>query len=127
MAMARSGKRKKTSKKAATRKTGASTKPSAKNASKNASKIAAKTAPKRLGKSKSPRSKSASRGSSPEKTKTDALDALISAAADALALTIEPAWRPAVRANLQVIFSQAALFAGFALPDDAEPAPIFRA
>jgi Protein of unknown function (DUF4089) len=124
MAMARSGKRKKTSKKAATRKTGASTKPSAKNASKNASKIAAKTAPKRLGKSKSPRSKSASRGSSPEKTKTDAL---ISAAADALALTIEPAWRPAVRANLQVIFSQAALFAGFALPDDAEPAPIFRA
>jgi hypothetical protein len=42
-------------------------------------------------------------------------------------LNIEPAWKPAIHANLQVIFRQAALFMAFELPDDAEPASIFKA
>jgi hypothetical protein len=57
----------------------------------------------------------------------DHLTGLIDASGKAFELTIESAWRPAVRANLQVIFGQAALFMAFELADDAEPAPIFKA
>jgi hypothetical protein len=57
----------------------------------------------------------------------DPLDDFITAAADALALPVEPAWRPAVRANLDVTLRLAAQVEAFELPDDAEPAPIFRA
>jgi len=58
---------------------------------------------------------------------SDDLTTLIDASGRAFALTIEPAWRPAIHANLRVIFGQAALFMAFELPDDAEPAPIFKA
>ena len=34
---------------------------------------------------------------------------------------------PAVRGNLAVTLRLAALVAAFALPDDAEPAPVFKA
>jgi hypothetical protein len=78
-------------------------------------------------KSKSGRSKSTTSKSKPHQSKPDPLDDLIVAAANALALTVDPAWKPAVRANLQVIFAQAALVTAFDLPDDAEPAPIFKA
>jgi 1-carboxybiuret hydrolase subunit AtzG-like len=44
-----------------------------------------------------------------------------------LDLPLQPEWRAAVKANLQVTLRQGALVAEFALPDDAEPAPIFRA
>jgi Protein of unknown function (DUF4089) len=71
--------------------------------------------------------KSKSSGSLARKAKPDPLDDLIVASAKALALTIEPAWTSAVRANLHVIFAQAALVTAFELPDDAEPAPIFKA
>jgi len=57
----------------------------------------------------------------------DALDDFIAAAAAALDLPVEPQWRPAIKANLGVILRQAALVADFALPDDAEPAPVFEA
>lgn len=57
----------------------------------------------------------------------DPLDPLIDAAAHALALPLEPAWRPAVRANLAVTLRFAAHVAEFPLPDEAEPAPVFRA
>ena len=57
----------------------------------------------------------------------DPLDAYIDAAGEALGLTIEPAWKPAVRANLEVTFKLAALVAEKELPDDAEPAPVFKA
>jgi Protein of unknown function (DUF4089) len=57
----------------------------------------------------------------------DPLDDFIDAAARALALPLEPAWRPAVKANLLVTLRQGALVAEFALPDDTEPAPVFRA
>jgi hypothetical protein len=51
----------------------------------------------------------------------------IDAAARALDLTIEPAWKPEIEANLEVTLRLAAAFAEFPLPDDAEPAPVFRA
>jgi hypothetical protein len=57
----------------------------------------------------------------------DLLDELITAAAAALALTIEPAWTPAVRQHLEVTLRFARLVEEFDLPDDAEPAPVFRA
>jgi hypothetical protein len=78
-------------------------------------------------KSKSDGSKSTASKSKSHQSKPDPLDDLIVAAAHALALTVESAWKPAVRANLQVIFAQAALVTAFDLPDDAEPAPIFKA
>jgi hypothetical protein len=55
------------------------------------------------------------------------LDALITASARTLDLPVDPAWRPAIRFNLEVTFRFAALVAAFPLPDDAEPAPVFRA
>jgi hypothetical protein len=76
---------------------------------------------------KTAKSKSSKTKSKPHQSKPDPLDDLIVAAANALALTVDPAWTPAVRANLQVIFAQAALVTAFDLPDDAEPAPIFKA
>jgi hypothetical protein len=57
----------------------------------------------------------------------DTLDAYIDAAARALDVPIEPAWKPAVRANLEITLRLAALVTEFALPDEAEPAPVFEA
>ena len=58
---------------------------------------------------------------------SDPLDDLIDAAARALDLPIEPAWKAAVKTNLQVTLRHGALVAEFKLPDDAEPAPVFVA
>ncbi len=58
---------------------------------------------------------------------TDQLDVFIDAAARALSLPLEPAWKPAVRANLDVTLGLAGLVNEFPLPDDAEPAPVFKA
>jgi 1-carboxybiuret hydrolase subunit AtzG-like len=60
-------------------------------------------------------------------TKSDPLDRFIDAAAQALALPVEEAWRPAIAANLRVTLEHAASVEAFALADDAEPAPIFKA
>ena len=57
----------------------------------------------------------------------DPLDDFIDAAAQALALPVEPAWKPAVRANLEVTLRFACLVDAFALPEDIEPAPVFEA
>ena len=61
------------------------------------------------------------------KTARDPLDAFVDAAAHALALPVEPAWKGAVKMNLAVTLALAASFADFPLPDDAEPAPVFVA
>jgi hypothetical protein len=58
---------------------------------------------------------------------SELLDQFIEAAAHALALPVEPAWKGAVKANLEVTLRLAASFADFPLPDDAEPAPVFTA
>lgn len=55
------------------------------------------------------------------------LDPYIAAAASALSLSIEPAWIPAVRANLEVTLRLAKLVDEFPLPDDTEPACVFVA
>ena len=57
----------------------------------------------------------------------DALDSYIDAAAEMLALPVEPAWKPAVRANLQVTLRLAAMVGEVELCDEAEPAPVFEA
>jgi hypothetical protein len=53
------------------------------------------------------------------------LDDYIDAVAKALALPIEEAWRPAIRANLEVSLRLGRLVDEFALPDETEPAPVF--
>jgi hypothetical protein len=57
----------------------------------------------------------------------DAIDAMVAAAAQALGLPIDPTWETNVKFNLQLILRHAALVDEFPLPDDAEPAPVFRA
>ena len=57
----------------------------------------------------------------------DPLDDFIIASARALDLKIDKAWMPAVRGNLAVTLRLAALVGAFTLPDDAEPAPVFKA
>lgn len=55
------------------------------------------------------------------------LDDYIDAVAGALALPVEEAWRPAIRANLEVSLQMGRLVEEFALPDETEPAPVFTA
>ena len=55
------------------------------------------------------------------------IDDYIAAVAKALALPIEDAWWPAVRANLEVSLRLARLVDEFALPDETEPASVFVA
>ncbi|WBL78621.1 DUF4089 domain-containing protein [Bradyrhizobium xenonodulans] len=57
----------------------------------------------------------------------ETLDDYIDAVSKALALSVEEAWRPAVRANLEVSLRLGRLVDEFALPDETEPAPIFTA
>ncbi|MGA8615242.1 MAG: DUF4089 domain-containing protein [Xanthobacteraceae bacterium] len=57
----------------------------------------------------------------------DAVDGLVAASAQALALSIEPAWYGGVKFNLQLILRLGALVDQFPLPDDTEPAPVFHA
>ena len=55
------------------------------------------------------------------------LDDYIDAVGRALALPIQDAWRPAIRANLEVSLKMAKLVDEFSLPDEAEPASVFTA
>ena len=57
----------------------------------------------------------------------DELDAYILAAAPVLRLPVKEEWLPAVRENLAVTLKHAATVSEFPLPDDAEPAPVFKA
>jgi len=60
-------------------------------------------------------------------TRAEVIETLVDANADALALKIDPAWRASVKRNLHVILEHAALVDQFSLPDEIEPAPVFRA
>ncbi|MFC7701477.1 MULTISPECIES: DUF4089 domain-containing protein [Bradyrhizobium] len=53
------------------------------------------------------------------------LDDYIDAVTKALALPVEEAWRASIRANLEVSLRLGRLVDEFALPDEAEPAPVF--
>ena len=57
----------------------------------------------------------------------DLLDDYIDAVSKALELPVDDAWRPAVRANLEVSLKLARLVDEFALSDEAEPASVFAA
>jgi hypothetical protein len=59
--------------------------------------------------------------------KPDAIATLIGASAQALALPLEPGWHAGVKLNLQLLLDSAARVDEFALPDETEPAPVFRA
>lgn len=55
------------------------------------------------------------------------LDDYIDAVSAALALPIEDAWKPSVRANLDVTLKLARMVDEFPLPDETEPASIYAA
>ncbi len=58
---------------------------------------------------------------------TDSMDTYIDAVADALALPVEAAWKPAIRANLDVTLKMARMVQEFPLPDEIEQASIYQA
>ena len=55
------------------------------------------------------------------------LDQFIAAAAHLLELPLEPAWLPAIKANLEVTLRFSASVAAFELLDETDPAPVFGA
>jgi len=57
----------------------------------------------------------------------DPLDDYVDAVSKALVLPVQDAWRPAVKANLEVSLRLARLVEEFALPDETEPASVFAA
>jgi hypothetical protein len=57
----------------------------------------------------------------------DPLDEYIDAVSRALAMPVEDAWKPAVKANLEVSLRLARLVDEFALSDETEPASVFAA
>jgi hypothetical protein len=52
---------------------------------------------------------------------------VVDALAPMLGLPVDPAWRAAVIANLKATANAARLVEDFSLPDELEPAPVFRA
>jgi hypothetical protein len=58
---------------------------------------------------------------------TKDLDTLIDVAARAIDLPVEAAWKPDVKAHLEVLLRLAAVVEQFKLPDEAEPSPVFEA
>jgi hypothetical protein len=58
---------------------------------------------------------------------SDPLEDYIDAVAKALQLPIEDAWKPAIKANLDVSLRLARLVDEFRLPDETEPACVFAA
>lgn len=58
---------------------------------------------------------------------TDPLDDYIDAVAKALSLSVDAAWKLAVRANLDVTLKMARMVQEFPLPDETEPASIYEA
>jgi hypothetical protein len=55
------------------------------------------------------------------------LDDYVDAVSKALGLSIDDAWKPAVRANLEASLRIARLVDEFPLPDETEPASVFAA
>jgi hypothetical protein len=58
---------------------------------------------------------------------SDPLDDYIEAVSKALSLPIDGAWKPAVKANLELSLRLARLVDEFALSDETEPASVFTA
>lgn len=58
---------------------------------------------------------------------SDPTDDFIEAAAKALGVPLDDAWKSAIRGNLEVTLKLARLVEEFPLPDDTEPAPVYKA
>ena len=54
-------------------------------------------------------------------------DDFIEAAAKALNIPLDPAWKPAIRGDHEITLKLARLIEEFSLPDDSEPAPVYKA
>jgi Protein of unknown function (DUF4089) len=54
------------------------------------------------------------------------LDEFITAGAALLGVPIAPEWQPAIRMHMAASLIHAAMVVEFLLPDDAEPAAVFR-
>ncbi len=57
---------------------------------------------------------------------TEDLDAYIAGAAAVLGIPLRPEWLASIRTNLEVSLRHADAVLAFDLPDEAEPAPVFR-
>jgi hypothetical protein len=57
----------------------------------------------------------------------DSADAIVNSVAPTLGIAIDPAWRDAVVTHLKATGDAARLVLDFTLPDELEPAPVFRA
>ena len=57
----------------------------------------------------------------------DDLDAWLDASAALLGIAVAPEWRDAVRLHLRITRDMARRVLEFELPDEADPAPVFRA
>ncbi len=57
----------------------------------------------------------------------DPLDALIDAAEALLGIPIEAEWRGSIRLHLDISMRHALTVASFSLPNETDPAPVFRA
>jgi hypothetical protein len=55
------------------------------------------------------------------------LDAYIAAGTALLGIPVRPEWQDAIRQNLGVSFILGRVVLEFALPDEADPAPVFSA
>lgn len=72
--------------------------------------------------------KKARKGTKLRVSRADAeLMSVIAASAKVLRLNIKKGWQPQVLANLKVTLQHAARVAEFRLPEDIEPAPVFKA
>lgn len=58
---------------------------------------------------------------------SDPLDDTIDSCAAALRLPVKSEWKAEVKIQLQVILRHGALVSEFPLPDETEPAPVFKA
>jgi hypothetical protein len=73
------------------------------------------------------RMRTPARRSPPRKAATDRFAVLVAATGQELALPIDPAWHAGVKFNLKLLYEHAARVEALVLPDEIEPAPVFRA
>jgi hypothetical protein len=58
---------------------------------------------------------------------SDPIDDMVEAGVKLLGIPLDPMWKPEVMTQLEVILRHAQTVAELPLPDDAEPAPVFKA